>query len=129
MSVLVLSGADDRSDKSLQPGNGLRTRLIGALKPGGDEIEFCDSVTQLIARFRRIQAAPAVLVLVIDEPDTLEALISAGDFFDGIPAIIVLTGEDPQTLRRAHMLGPRYIGYADGDLTDVAAVLANLTDR
>lgn len=129
MSVLVLCGADDRSDRSLQPANDLRTRLIGALKPGGEEIEFCDSVTQLMARFRRVQAAPAVLILVIDGPDTLEALICVRDFFDGIPAIVVLTCEDPQTLRRTHMLGPRYIGRDGGDLADVAAVFANLTGR
>ncbi|MCP4579068.1 MAG: hypothetical protein GY846_22575 [Deltaproteobacteria bacterium] len=118
MSVLVLCGAND-----------LRTRLIGTLEPGGDEIEFCDSVTQLITRFHRIQAAPAVLILVIDRPDTLEALICVRDLFDGIPAIVVLTGKDPQMLRRVHTLGPRYISYDDGDLADVAAVFANLTDR
>lgn len=138
MSVLVFCGVDALPDPStgkncaggsMQPADGLRTRFIAALKPGVEEIEFCDGVTQLITRFHRIQAAPAVLILVIGRPDTLEALICVRDLFDGIPAIIVLTGKDPQMLRRVHTLGPRYISYDDGDLADVAAVFANLTDR
>ncbi|MCP4114602.1 MAG: hypothetical protein GY737_04230 [Desulfobacteraceae bacterium] len=140
MSILILCAGDDLPDSSfaincmawqekwIQPANGLRGKIIEAVKPTVEEIEVCDTVHRLIARFHQPKVAPAVLILVIDGQQTLESLISVRDLFDGIPVIVILTGEDPQTLRRTYTLGPRYISHGD-DLDHVAEVLANLTAR
>jgi len=140
MSILILCADGDTPDSSvaspcpgqekwnIEPTKGLRERLIKAFGPNIGELEFCDTVLQLTARFHRPMAAPAVLILVIDGQDTLESLISVRDFFDGIPVIIIPTFESPQTLRQTYALCPRYIGN-DDNLIHVAAVLANLTAR
>ncbi len=140
MSILILCADGDTPDSSVantcagqekwgeQPAKGLREKLVKAFGPKIGNIEFCDTVPQLTARFHRPMAAPTVLILVIDGQDTLESLISVRDFFDGIPVIIIPTFESPQTLRQTYTLCPRYIGNGD-NLIHVAAVLANLTAR
>ncbi len=74
MSILILCAGDDLPDSScaincvarqkrwLQPANGLRGRIIEALKPTIEEIEVCDTVPRLIARFHQPKVAPAALI-------------------------------------------------------------------
>jgi hypothetical protein len=51
------------------------------------------------------------------------------DLFSGVRLVLMLPEKDQGNLAEAHRLHPRYIGYADGDLEDVSAVLGNMIRR
>jgi hypothetical protein len=61
---------------------------------------------------------------------TLQGLKKFRDLLAGaFRVVLVLPNREPETIAAGHCFFPRYMGYADGDLADVFAVLARLLDR
>jgi hypothetical protein len=70
-----------------------------------------------------------ILVLFATDRRDLIELLSIIELLKNSRLILVLPDERPETVQTAHLLMPRYIGYADGDLSDVAAVLKKMLHR
>ncbi len=119
----------ERRYNAIKSSGGTCCRLICALKPETERIELCESITELHKRFHQPQPAPSVIVLAIGTQQTLNGLLSIKELFDGIPVIVVLVGRDAGVERQTYLLGPRYVGHANGNFEDVITVLVNLISR
>jgi hypothetical protein len=67
-----------------------------------------------------------ILVLFATDSKDLLGLLSIGELLNKSRLILVLPDQRQAMVKTAHRLMPRYIGYADGDLSDVAAVLKKM---
>jgi hypothetical protein len=65
------------------------------------------------------------VLLAGDEADLEEALTINGILKDA-RLILIVPNSSREIVAKGHLLGPRYLSYADGDFRDVAAVLAKM---
>jgi hypothetical protein len=68
-------------------------------------------------------------VLLCGSQEEILEVPSMIDLFSGVRLVLLLPDKDQENLAEAHRLHLRYIGYADGDLEDVSAVLGNMTRK
>ncbi len=93
-------------------------------------VGFCDIA--ICRRFNEFSGHMVLerysLVLVIALLQSIEALDKLCEFKDliaGIPLFLVLPDQETGTIAKGYSLYPRYIGYMDGDFTDVKLMIEN----
>ena len=113
------------------PFNTVSRSLIDILRGIGDEKEheFHHTLDALAARLRHpIVRFNSLLILCPANGYELTQLTSIGHLFRDIRVIVLLPDGEGKTISEGHMLRPRYVGYADGDLNDLAAVVRKMAD-
>jgi hypothetical protein len=58
--------------------------------------------------------------------EDLEAILSIVELFYDLRIILILPDRKKETISKGLKLYPRYLSYADGDFSDVAAVLEKM---
>jgi hypothetical protein len=110
-----------------------RTRMETALRPlvRGTALKVYRTPAGLRRRLCRPGSPRTDLVLLCPASvRTLQGLKNFRDLLAGaFRVVLVLPNREPETIAAGHGFFPRYMGYADGDLTDVFAVLARLLGR
>lgn len=110
-----------------------RTRMETALRPlvRGAALKVYRTPAGLERRLCRPGSPRTDLVLLCPASvSTLQGLKKLRELLAGaFRVVLVLPNREPETIAAGHGFFPRYMGYADGDLTDVFAVLARLLDR
>ena len=107
-------------------GAGSQVQQMISAKIPREEMEVYRSPSALSKRLRYRSHDIAAAVLVVSGTDDLESLVSLRDLLEGIRTILILPNGDQGNLSLGRLLYPRFIGYADGSLDDIAAVINNL---
>lgn len=102
-------------------------KVIGQSVPG-QRIEICHSVQKLSERLRKPVFNVSVIVLFVTNEENLEEILKFKDYFEDLRTIIILPDSDPSLIKKAHILRPRYVTWADDDFSSVGAILKRLTD-
>ncbi len=95
-------------------------------EPGYNYRRFT-TVEKLVARLQRPVNGDPVLVLFPASRCELESLLETRHLLRDLRIILVLEETTPEFISIGHGLRPRYISYADGDMSDVVAVTAKMT--
>ncbi len=110
------------------PLNTAGQRLLQIVRSLGAEKrhEFYATIKKLDARLRRPMGSASVAVLCPANNDDLAALIAIRHLLRDLRVILVLPDGQAQTISDGHALRPRFVSYADGDFSDVAAVVVKM---
>ena len=88
--------------------------------------EHIISLEALKRRLCRPLAGASIGILMPSNYGELSALTNFRHLLRNIRIILVLPDTNAETLATAHFLRPRFIGYCNGDLSDVVAVAAKM---
>lgn len=87
------------------------------------DVEVYRSIETLSRRLRQRAYDLPIVVLHATRREDLSDILSIRDLLRDVRIILLLPDRDEETLAQGHILRPRFVSYADSDLTDVRAVL------
>ncbi len=87
------------------------------------QVEMYNAIDKFRTRMNQTNHSKVIAVLFISDRLELEKIVSFAEVLHDVKTILVLPDREPDTISIGHTLYPRFIGYADSDLQDVAAVL------
>ena len=100
-------------------------RVIEGLVPE-ENTEIFRTIGSLSNRLRQPRCELAIAVLLASSSQDLLDLLSVSDLFDDLRVILLLPNREKDTIAKGHTLRPRFLTYADSNLSDVAAVLSKM---
>lgn len=74
----------------------------------------------------RVPRTGDLIILYAKDLQDLEAMIDAGDIFDGLKKILVVADPAGVDDRKYHMLAPRYITHAGRNIAELEAVIRKM---
>jgi hypothetical protein len=108
----------------------------GAAAPGfeakidavaGDQVACISRDTESLQdELRKPYAVYDLVILFAGTVAELEHYVSLQDLLEGIPVLLILPENRADIFRRAHLLRPRFISFADSDFSDFTAVLQKM---
>lgn len=116
--MLVFSPRQDGLAERLQ-------RVVASVFPD-ESMEVCRTVDHLAQGLRQAVLAPRLAVLRIAEQRNLSEILSLGELLADLKIVLILPDRDRATIVQGHRLRPRFLSYADSDLSDIAAVLGKM---
>ena len=87
------------------------------------------SIEDLARRLRHPRENAIIAVLLAGTEDELLELLSIRSLFLDIPVILILPDRKMETISKGRKLYPRFLTYADGDLSEIAAVLGKMLEK
>jgi hypothetical protein len=97
-------------------------RALNAHKP----YLCCATIAALIEGLRKPKSSDVVAILCPSSNDDLNQLLVIRPLLRDARVILILPDGRAQTVSEGHALRPRFVSYADGDFSDVAAVVEKL---
>lgn len=119
MRVVIYANSDNKMESKRL------LKIVGSVVPF-KFIEVCGTIEMLSEKIRQLPRNIYLAVLSVQNDVQLSALISSGQYLEPIRIILILPEGNHEMATKAHLLHPRYIAYADGDYSDVAAVLSKM---
>jgi hypothetical protein len=89
--------------------------------------ECIGSMNGLIRHLRTPLGISTIGVIWPANKGELSRLLALRCLFRDMRIVLVLPDHEPQTISDGHLLRPRFICHADGEMTDVEAVMAKMT--
>lgn len=86
----------------------------------------CRDAPSLESELRKPWASYDMVILFAGTTAELEQYLSLKELLEGIPVLLVLPESRGDICKRAHLLRPRFISFADSDFSDFAAVLQKM---
>jgi hypothetical protein len=120
MQLLIFASPFSRIGRNLQ-------KKIQAMDPG-IQSTYCASLMALDKQLRKPNGVSPIGIFSPADESELAALIGMRHLLRDMRLILILP-DNPGldiTSTSAHMLRPRFISYADSDLSDVTAVLSKM---
>lgn len=93
-----------------------------------ESMEICRTIESLSERLCKPLYGLSIGVMLATSQKELQELLIIRDFIIDFRLILVLPDRKKETIAKGHLLRPRYLTYADGDFTDVAAVLGKMLE-
>jgi len=90
------------------------------------QVENYSSIKDITQRLQRPMKEEVVGIFMPSGERDLSDLLSINHLVKDIRIILVLPDRDEKTISIGHSLRPRFLTYADGDLSDVAAVMIKM---
>ena len=115
--------------------NGKRAAVGNRLQKSIESVVSCQhleiqrSIKDLSERLNRFPREIDLAVLLAASKDQLSELLSLRELLNDVRIILILPDRGRETISQGHLLRPRFLSYADGDLTDVIAVLSKMLER
>ncbi len=100
-------------------------KMIKSLIPAHN-FESFQTLEGLIYRLRRLLSVVDITILSISSFEQLEKLVSHDRLLEGIRVILILPDLRRDTISLGHRLRPRFMTDADGDFSQVEAVLRKM---
>jgi hypothetical protein len=97
-------------------------RILDQFAAEGQCIMF-GALDDLTQRLRQPMDPDLIAVLFPKDNIELRALVSIRHLLRDLRVVLILPDSHESTVSRGHVLRPRFVSYADGDLSDVAAVV------
>jgi hypothetical protein len=89
-------------------------------------LEIVSTIDMLSERLKYPGNNGRVTVLLAGNEDDLEEALTINGILKDARLILIVPNSSREIVAKGHLLGPRYMSYADGDFRDVAAVLAKM---
>lgn len=89
-------------------------------------LEIYRNFNSLSYRLQQPMNGLEIAILLADSDQNLTDFLALQDLLSDIRIILVLPDREPSTFAKAHILGPRFMTYADSDFEDVKAVLGKM---
>ena len=90
------------------------------------EVAFCQTIDTLSLKLRKSLGELTIAILLAESQEELLDLLALRDLFWNLRIILIIPDRKSETVAMGHMLRPRFLSYADGDFSDVAAVLEKM---
>ena len=90
-------------------------------------LEIYREVQKLADRLREPQQESIITVLFASTKETLVDVLSIKDLLNDTRILLVLPDRQSETVAQGHMLRPRFVTYADGDFSRIAAVISKMS--
>jgi len=97
-------------------------RVIKKVVPE-EQLELTTDLESLTKKLRKPGQHDIIVVIMAGRREDLDLLFSIRSSFNDLRIILILPDGDQETIAKGHSLRPRFLSFADGDFTDVAAVL------
>ncbi len=110
---------------SNEEGNDKIQEIIGSIDSEYAR-KFYHSIEKLVKRLRKPIGGDTIGLFIAANRQELLELLSVQHLFRNIRIILVLPDRKDYTVSQGYSLRPRYLGYSDGDLSDVAAVMGKM---
>lgn len=120
-NILIYSGAGQRSPKELVQGAAQTAEPI--------RVRVHESIDDLESGLRSLTGRQRIAILAPGDSREMERLTRLGPLLSNLRLILIAPDRSEETISRGYRLGPRFMSYAEGDLSDVAAVLERMLDR
>lgn len=102
----------------------LETKVTGI---AGDRIAgICRDGESLERKLRKPWGIYDLIILFAGNEGDLEIFVSLQELLEGIPVLLVLPESRPDICKRAHLLRPRFVSFAESDFSDFGAVLQKM---
>jgi hypothetical protein len=105
---------------------GQRLLTIVRTMASDDVLEVYNNMGDLIQGLRRPLADPPIGVFLFEDQKDIEALLDVKPLASKVRSILIVPDREPETVALAHQLRPRFLAYADSDLSQVLAVLQKM---
>ena len=91
-----------------------------------ENIIIARQMDQLIQILRQPLNGVVAAIIFAENENELQGLITLQDQLQRIPFILILPDQERDFITKAHSLRPRYLAYADSDLSDVRDVFKKI---
>lgn len=92
----------------------------------GQQSDHVTSIDALHTYLGRPSGTDFITVVVPSDEAELDLLIAMRHLLRDRRVVLVLPDAKARTVSHGHLLRPRYVSYADGDLSDVTAVISKM---
>ena len=92
-------------------------------------VEYHETLAGLLSTLTRPGKVWAVGVFQVVDREELYGLVSAGECLKHLDNILILPDRRPDVIAKGHLLYPRFIAFADGELAHVGTVLESLEKK
>ena len=90
-------------------------------------VEIHHAINGFFHKIRKpLHGVEVAVLLASTNEELLEIYHMQGHFLENIRVILILPNSNQHTITLGHKLSPRFLSYADGDFTDVSAVLEKI---
>ena len=91
-----------------------------------EEIEIYRTREELYRRLLAPKGDLVVVILVIPDREELLVILSLSELLQDLRIFLLLPDKEKDTISKGHILRPRFLGYADGDIGVVIKVLEKI---
>jgi hypothetical protein len=114
-----------------EPSTDNSKKLLRIIEPrvSKEQVENYSSINDIKKRLQRPMKEKVVGIFMPSDDKDLSDLLSINHLVKDMRIILVLPNKDEKTISIGHSLRPRFLTYADGDLSDVAAVMIKMMDN
>ncbi len=120
MSLIVyLSGTKESNDKLM--------RVIGEAIPGAP-LEIFTSIDELTERLRQPFQDVSFAILYAASRAELMEIVFLEKILSGLRLVLILQDQDQEIMEKAHMLRPRFVGFASNNFNQLGGVLQRLME-
>ena len=112
----------------LPESGGLDEQILRVINPviPDDRKEIYRKIDALTRRLLQIGNRPSVAVVLSCTRKEFEALYSIRELFSDLRTLLILPDRGEETIAKGHAFFPRFLGYVDGNLIEVASVLEKM---
>ena len=121
MAILVLA------DYATESGRRLKDTITPAA--AGHHLVNVPSVQELAAQLRKPGHLGMMAVILAGSQSELDELLKIRHLLDNVRTVLILPDGRPESVSKGHTLCPRFLSYADSDLSSVGAVLSHMLQR
>jgi hypothetical protein len=89
-------------------------------------VQIFQTVTSLTKRLRQIEATPEFFIFAPSTNNELSELIAQKGLFKDHSIILILPDSSNTTIHNGHLLLPRFLTFADSNLSEVVDVLEKM---
>lgn len=89
-------------------------------------VEYHRTLGGLLDTLARPENYRSFLVIQAEDGQTLDGLISAAEWITDFQIILILPDQRADTISKGHLLLPRFVTFANAELSHVGGVLENL---
>jgi hypothetical protein len=119
--ILFYSGAESDSTQPI-------CRMMSDVLPD-QEFDICRSFVSLYQLFHQPGFDPNLAVLIPGSKEGLKNIISLRDLLLDKRIILILPDRDAESISMAHIISPRFLGYADSPYKLVGAVIKKMAEK
>jgi hypothetical protein len=121
MSLLLYASTGTKITQQLK-------EVIKGVVPEG-ELEVFHALEIFKHRIRQPRRTQNIVIFCPSSKKELNEILMIQDLLADLPILLVLPDRDMATISKAHMLGPRFLTYADSNFSDLKAVLTKIAHR
>lgn len=118
MNVLCFASEPDRLTVLLRAVARIRSREVN--------LELFRTIGELYRRLCEPRSSWPVIILYPDSHGEMGVMLAMREMFSDAKVILVLASRDDASITAAHKLGPRYLGFADEDLENIAMIVERM---